>query len=448
MSDTKTVDEVVSNRTPSRGGGLAARPVENESVAASGGVAKIDRSGIEEETHNGGGRRARVFKDSTTKLLEKIEKEDQDASSIPAHEEGDPDEDEGVAAGDDAADGEDAGDAGDDAGGDEDDHGEDGGDAAPAGEEPAQPSAEHLAAVARLETRNRELIAELEEARKTPKAQRTERETALLAAEASYFDDGSVPGLRKFIGAIIGAAADSKEVDAELSGLYTDLTARELGVALDQNQQTLRDNARTRLLLARDKREKAEAEKKPAVDNSVEAVQYENAARYVDNLLVTKGQSGTSIADEYPLLMGLAQDFDGYAPAEVLARAIRQEIMTGTLDPKTSDADMIRIVAPKIEKHYDAVAQRIEAARAKKTKNPDTTAPSGKSPKAAVEAGKEQRQSQGARTITNAAASRAPATTPKKPITQKAKTTEKKTRKDFPSDAAWKDYLLDRHFES
>lgn len=431
MPETQTVDEIVSTRTVGGrgGGGLSARPVENESVDAAGGT-KVDRSGIENDTHSEGGRRGRVLKESTAKLLEKFEQEEEEDARTPApHEEGDADEevaDEAVDA--DEAPAEDAG---------------DGEPAEEAGEEDApDPVAEFRETAQRLEARNRELINELETARKTPKSQRTERETALMAAEAAYIDEGSVPALRKFLSVITGAAPDSKEVDAELAGIYTDLTARELGVPLDQNQQTLRDNARTRLLLARDKREKVEAAKAPVVDNSAEAVQYEQAARYVDNLLVTKGQSGTSLADEYPMLMALAEDFDGYKPSEVLARAVRQEFMTGSLNPAGNELDAIRTVAQKIEAHYEAVAKKIEAARAKKTK-PNTTTPSAK-PKAAVEASQEQRRSTGARTITNAAASRAPATTPKT-TKQKAQPAKEKTRKDFKTDAEWRQHLFDKH---
>lgn len=440
MPEVQTVDEVVNNRTVGgRGGGLAARPTESESVDNATGSVKVDRSGIEDDKHGEGGRRGRVLKESTAKLLEKLEAEKDAAENArkPApHEEGDADEEE------EAVDNGDAGEA-DEAGGDDADEGAGEEDSDEEAEKP-DPAAEWQTKAATLEQRNRELINELDTARKTPKSQRTERETALVAAEAAYYDEGSVGAVRKFLSVITGAAPDSKEVDAELTGVYIDLAARELGVPLDQNQQQLRDNARTRLLLARDKREKAEADKKPVVDNSAEAAQIEQGTKYIDNLLVTKGQSGTSFADEYPMLMDLAEDFDGYKPAEVLARAVRREFMTGTLNPATtSETEALHTVARKIEAHYDAFAKRIEAARAKKIK-PNTTNPSGKTPKAAVEASKEQRQSPAARTLTNAAASRAPATTPK--VTkQKAKQAAEKTRRDFPSDAAWRQHLLDKH---
>jgi hypothetical protein len=243
----------------------------------------------------------------------------------------------------------------------------------------------------------------------------------------------------------VGAPPDSKEVNAELAGLYVDLSAQEVGVPLDQSQQAFRDNARTRLLLARDRREKADGDKKTNPDNSAGEVSYETAAKHLDGLLNTRTKSGTSISDDYPMLMTLAQDFDNFAPSEVLARAIRQEIMTGTLDVNASDIDMVKAVAPKIEQHYERVGKKIQAALAKKTKKPDTTTPSVK-PKVKVDAVTEQRQKPAARTITTATASRAPAKLPKE-AKKAASTTGAKTRKDFPSEAAWKEHLFDKHFK-
>lgn len=444
MAENQIVDEVVSER-PAAGRGRAARVVHQETIAADGAV-KILNGGIEQDSHSDAPRQGRAFKQSTLDLLSKLDKEDagdEDEAPLAPHEQGDADEDEP----DDAA----AAPVGDadeavDEGADVADAGGEPDDAAPAAGVP-DPVKEWQTKAQTLEERNRALLTELDTARSTPKSKRSERETTLLAAEAAYIDEGSVPALRKFLSVIVGAAPDSKEVTAELTGLYADLTSQEVGVPLDQSQQAFRDNARTRLLLARDRREKADSEKKAEPGNDAgEAVQYERAAQHLDNLLVTKSQNGTSVADEYPMLMALAQDFDGYKPSEVLARAIRQEIMTGTLDPSTTDIDMVRAVAPKIEQHYDAVAKKIEAARAKKNKQPGTTTPSV-TPKVKVEAATETRQGTGARTITTATASRAPATTPKE-TKQKAAATGEKTRKDFKTDAAWKEHLLSKHFAS
>jgi len=441
MAEDQVLDEEVPRNAPAQRAGRSARPVYEETVDGSG-AAKATAGGAEDDNHVPA-RSGRRLPASTEALLAKFEADEKDAPA--AHEEGDADEDEEAAAaaeeseGDDSSDEADEGDEGE---GDEEGEGEESDDEDDAeGDEAEQIRAN----AARLEQRNRELVAELEQARKTPKAQRTERETALLAAESAYIDEGSIAGLRKYLSIITGAAPDSKEVDAELTGLYLDLTAKEVGVPLDQSQQAIRENARTRLLLARDKREKAEGEKKTDAGNGADDVQYEAASRHVDNLLGTKGQNGSSLADEYPMLMSLAQDFDGFTPSEAVARAIRQELQTGVLDLNMSDVDMVRTVASKIEKHYEGVGKKITAALAKKNKKPDTTTPSVK-PKVKVEAANETRNTTQARTITTATASRAPAKPPK--VTkQKASTTEK-TRKDFPSDAAWRQYLLSKHFQS
>lgn len=452
MPETNTVDEVVNERPAGAQRGLPARSVQEETVGINGGAVKITKSGIEDENHDTGGRRQRAFKESTAKLLEKFEKDtdDEDERAPAPHEEGDPDEDEEAAGADDDA-GEADGESGDEAGGDEGEPSDTGdGDEGAEGdgkkdEEGDEAALDLVADNQRLAARNRELLSELETARKTPKAERTEREQRLSDALDAYYDGGSVAAFRKFLSVVVGAEPDSKEVDAELSGVFLDLSEREVGVPLDPNQRSLRDNAKTRLLLARDKRDKADAAKKPTADNSAD-IGIEYGTRMIDGLLTTKEQGGTPIADEYPMLMALAEQLDGYKPAEVLARAIKLEINTGTLDPKQlSDMDLIRIVAPKIEKHYGTVAQRISAATAKKNTKTDTTKPSVK-PKVAKQASTEQRQSTGARTLTNATASRAPAKPPKTNPKPKMNTEERKTRKDFPSDAAWREHLLATHF--
>ena len=97
------VDEVVSNRNNSRGG-LSRRPVEDETVGTSGGPAKVSRSGIEDETHEGG-RKGRAYSKSVEDKLTKFETEDK--NGLAAHEEGDADEDEPAESGADESGGED-----------------------------------------------------------------------------------------------------------------------------------------------------------------------------------------------------------------------------------------------------------------------------------------------------------------------------------------------------
>lgn len=446
MPDTQTVDEVVSSRSPAAGSMRGARPVIEETVDAQGAIARVSKS-AHEETMGEGGVKGRTFKESTLKLFEQLEGKAgaKPAAKAPAakapapHEEGDPDEEEGgqeqVAPNE---------------GGDPDEEET----AAPAeGEEtPAEgeeetkdetpPELEVLRAdKTRLEQTNKALVAQLEAAKKAPRATRTPREQALIDAEAAYVDEGTVPALRKFLSVITGAPPDSKLVSEELAGLFADLSANELNVSLDQSQQAMRKASRAQLALARDKREKAESEKKAATPVDVdEEQQIAGASRVIDTVLSTKTQTGTSIADEYPHLMTLAEHFDGMKPTEVLARAIKGELLAGSLDPKAPNEVNIRAVAAKIEAHYKAGADRIAAVRSKT----DTT--KGASKQAPANATSKQQsgaKATGARTISNAAAGKAPNTAPK--AKQTTKQSGPKSRKDFKSDAEWRNYLFDSH---
>jgi hypothetical protein len=427
MPANDTVDEVVSSRMPR---GPSSFPTVSETVDPSTGAVTQNRPGVEQETTREGGKTARVFKDSTLKLMEKLDKP-------AAHEVGDPDDEAGEAAAV-PAEAEDPDDAG---------LVEPGAEAAgEAGEEVVEGEPAEVETLradhARLTESNARLVAELDAAKKVPARQRTEREQALVDAEAAYTDQNSVVALRKFIGTVIGAAPDSKEVDEELTGLYADLTARELNVPLSEAQKASRDASRARLALARDKRERVESEKtKAAPTDSGEAQQIEQASRFIDNVLVTKGQNDASLAEEFPKLMTFAEDFDGFKPSELIARAVKHELQIGTMDPTLQPADMIRIVGRKIEQHYNTVVEKITKATQPKT---DTTKGASATPAAAKTASQAPRQNPGARTITNATASKAPGTAPKaKP---KAAPTAEKKRSDFKTDKEWKNHLLSKHF--
>jgi len=442
MPETQVIDEVVSTRA--RTGGQVARPMVDEVVEAGTGVTKTIRAGVEEETTGEGGKKGRSFKESTLKLMEKLDKPDE---GIAPHEQGDADED-------DAAEGAATGDGADAADGDDADEGEKTGE----GEKPAEGEAtkddapktedvvkEWQTKAEQLEAHNRHLVSENEQLRgRKPTVEREAHEKILSEAWQSYVEEGSVPALRKFLGAVVGAAPDSKEVDSELAGLYTDLTSRELNVPLTESQAALREAARARLALARDKRERTAAQTKTTepANGGEDGQRVGQVTQYVGNLLTVKAQGGTSIADEFPLLMSLSEDFDGVAPSELIARAMLREAQVGTLPPTLAQDELActRFIASKIEKHYKAVADKIST----KTAKNNTAQPTGKNPTVANKASTEPRQSHGARTLTNATASVAPATPPKVKSEAKPKTGPK-TRKDFKSDAEWRSHLLAKH---
>ncbi len=391
-------DEVVSSRGSSRA--PAQRAVVDETVTTSGEVTV--RSGAEEETVSEGGGTGRALSDSTKKLLAKLE----------AGKNADDPDDEVSETGDET---------------DPDDVGLVEGAAAPAkapvqaatGEETTEEEPEEKAPVVdewqekatRLDRVNRELLAQIEAFNKAPKAVNDPRVEALLAADQAYVDEGPVAAVRKFISVVLAAAHDSKDVEAELAGLYTDLTARDLGVPLETSHLAMREAARARLALARDKRErKAQSEAASQKPSAAGSDQVDEAAiTYIDNQLTTKREGGKSFADEHPMLMAMAEHLDGAKPGKLLAKVIKQEIQVGNLDRNLPDDVLIRKAAQRIEEHYQGLWKKFPTSQPKTdiTKSGDQkTAP-------AKAASNEQRQQTQARTINNASASVAPATSPK-----------------------------------
>lgn len=284
-----------------------------------------------------------------------------------------------------------------------------------------------------VERANRQLLADLEAERARPRETISERHAALADAEETYVNEGAGPAFRKFLAVVLGAAHDSKEVEAELAGAYVDLTAADLGVPLTDAQQARRDAARARLALARDKKErKASEAPKPVADPAGGDI--EKVSAFIGNRLTTKNAEGKALGDDFPLLTRFAEKLDGLSPDKLIARVLKQYSATGVIDVASygnRDDDLIRDVAKMIENHYTSLADEFSAAKPKMD-----TAPSGdKKPTDAVKTSEEQRQSTAAR-ITNANAGTAPASPP----------TKKKTEKKLPlKGSARKDALLSKY---
>lgn len=284
------------------------------------------------------------------------------------------------------------------------------------------PAAEHIARADRLAEHNRKLLGELEAHRARPaRSEPSAREKALDEAERMYPED-SIGALRRFVAATLGVADPaSKEVDAELTGLYQDLTERELGVPLDTAQKAIRESARTRRALERDRRElKAEKEAPAAAPADDTAAKQTAEMSAVIAPLLTAGKH----AERYPLLMSLATDFDGVKPEELLWHGIRRGIASGELDAKDSNDKLIDTISRKIEAHYQALADKFSKARPAASTAPPTQATDATATKADPP--------NGVRTITNASASVAPATPPAAkpaPITEPPKYRNEKERR-------------------
>lgn len=415
MAET-VVDEVVTNSTP-RGGmqRASAHPVVEETINESGGVV-AQSSGVEEDRVSEGGVRGRVLSESTKKLLAKLEAgknaDDPDDDVVEGEETVDPD-DEGLVAKDEET--------------------------VETEEEPAKKEAppvndEWREKALRLEATNRQLLARAE-AREKQAAPSNPRVEALLAAEQAYVDEGPIAAVRKFISIVLDSKHDGQDVDTELAGLYTDLTARDLNVPLEQSHLALREASRARLALARDKRErKAQSDAATSKPEQADDQPSDQAITFIDNQLRTKGEGDKTFADEFPMLMTMAEHLDGAPPGKLLATVIKREIQIGNLDPKLPDDVLIRTAAQRIEKHYQGLWSKFPGSKTDITKSGDSKTAT------ATTASKDQRQATQARTINNATASVAPATSPK------TKKIEPKTeeRPKFKSKRDAQDYAL-RH---
>ena len=278
--------------------------------------------------------------------------------------------------------------------------------AAPAEPAAAPPPSDDLV---RLTTENQRLAAELEAARAKPTSAPTIH-TLLSEAHVGYVDD-QVSAVRKLIAAAHGIedAADPR-IDSELRDLYTDLTAWSLGVSPEEAHLSKRNRARVEHLLKREKEERA-AEGRTSAEKAkaeAEAHQAQQAAAFIGNRLATRTSGDKTIADEYPLLMALAERLDGMKPEALLVEVLRHETKTGKLVLTADDDANIRAAAKLIESRYQPLAEIVGGIL-----KPSTAQPSGQKPPAATPSTSQvTRQTQGARNLTTADASVAPATPP------------------------------------
>lgn len=276
--------------------------------------------------------------------------------------------------------------------------------AATAAPSPTAPvtSTEDAIARQRLETANRELVTQLEQLKARPtRGEPSAREKALDEAERSILED-SVGAIRKVYMTALGVD-DPKhpQVDKFMTWLYHDLTEHELSVPLDPSVKALRESERNLALRARDKRDAAAEAQKP--EPTEQFVDPDTAAKVpIVARMIAQGDHAT----KYPLFRALSEDFDGMKPEALLWNEIRRGLQTGEYaNPLTQEQDtqLIDLASRKIESHYQALADKIAKAR------PSTATPT---PAAVATDSKADPQATGVRTITNASASVAPATTP------------------------------------
>jgi hypothetical protein len=370
-------------------GGAAARPVINQTFSHGGDTARTEStsSPVIEQKVRSGGDGGSMLSESTRKMLDNLDKygsvlAPKDAPADPATEQ----KSEPAAATPPAP--------------------------APTPEPEktaAQPQDDYRGVSERLTAKNRELLAEIEQLKGRPSRELNATEKALQKAYSTYWDD-SVGAVRQFLAVVHGHEDPAhKDVDSELSGLYQDLTARELDVPLDKNEQAIRESARTRQILAREKRER-QAEQAPtrASADDPDARLFAEHSQIVGTRLSSRLADGKTVGDAYPLTHKAAERLHGQKPEALILSVIREGVRTGEIDENASNDSKIEQAAKKIEAHYQALADMFDEARKPATSTATPT------PAADAKANQEQARNQVGRSITNASASVAPATPPAK----------------------------------
>lgn len=409
------VDDIVPVSSVTRGG-VMARPVISETVALGSLDARPDTSSssVDEAVPLAGARVGRSLSDGARKMLANIDKHGSvdDVETTPAETSAPAAAEQPAAAAMPSA--------------------------PAAAETPAPveapPPAEHEDVAARLSKRNQELLAEVETLRSTKsKRELSKREQTLDEAERMWTED-SIGAIRRIAALAIGAEdPNSPEVDKQMSWLYHDLTEKELNVPLDPNVKSLRESERTRLMVARDKRERDAAAAAPT-----EPVADKQFTEHAE--LVGRHITASKHAEKYPLLMSLAEDFDAAKPEALILKAIHRGFATGELDPRTTDDKLIEAASRRIEDRYQALADKILKARPSTSTAAPTPAPAANASPTNGAAG----QSHGTRTITAASASVAPATPPAPKTEPQTEASPPKYRNEKERRAA----LARKHFPS
>ena len=256
------------------------------------------------------------------------------------------------------------------------------------------------------------------------------RVEALRAAEDGYLDN-PVQAVRRYLASSLGVDSDAHpDIDAELDALIRDLIAsRHPGtVQIDEAQRANRTSTLLQRSWNKD-RQRAEA-KQREFETSEQRRQAELADKNDQQIIARHLETNRQ---QHPHLIALSGPFDGIAPEAKVLEAIKVGIATGHIPRNTPPERLLALGAELAEKHYRARLDVIQKARP----NNDTAAPSpppGQLAGAANADVKEGtvRQSHGARSITNAVASVAPAgavETKPEPVPKRPETSEERARR-------------------
>ncbi|MBP9862669.1 MAG: hypothetical protein KBD62_32245 [Kofleriaceae bacterium] len=250
--------------------------------------------------------------------------------------------------------------------------------------------------------------AEAEAARKAADEATRAREQAATADEDAYLADPSA-AVRSWLARSLGVK-DAKDpvVEKELDDLIVDLIAARNGVSLDPAHTADRRSVLTQRSWEAEKRRRA-GQDRDASNSPRDGAPAVQAAR-----AEIARRLGTA-KDATPHLLALSMTIDGREPEAVVWEALQKGVANGTIDPNASDDHMFEQARSAAEKFYAARAEAFRASLKLGTAASSTPPDPQASVAAALVKDDRARQGHGPRTITNAAASVAPATSTQKP---------------------------------
>lgn len=304
--------------------------------------------------------------------------------------------------------------ADDDAGDGEDDD-PDAPPVAGSGDEPAKPQPATPAPDAELKSTIERQAAMIEKHRAEAEAARKAADEATRASKSAAFADedayiaSPVAAAKAWLARSIGAKdVSDPAVEKELDDLLTDLIAAKNNVSLDQSYTADRRSVLTQRAWEAEKRRRAGHETSAATtsDNGSQVVQAARAE--------IARRLGTA-KDATPHLLSLSMAIDGREPEAVVWEALQKGVANGTIDPNASDDHMFEQARSAAEKFYAARAEAFRASMKLGTAASSTPPDQQASVAGANVKDDRARQGHGPRTITNAAASVAPATSTQKP---------------------------------
>lgn len=265
---------------------------------------------------------------------------------------------------------------------------------------------------------NKRLVDELEARDKASSGDLDERYKELDAIERDWSSD-PIASMRRMVALNAGVKPDDPSVDRLMGHIYKEWTGKEFKVEMDDGTRAAIGTDRNRLLIERDKRERAAAQKRE--EDRAKKTEAERRAQAAVKYL--EEQLGSKYADKYQLLKEHAPLFENLSPAHALFSAISRGIAAGQHKDTDPDDLLIDHYARELEERYkpryskleELFTKKLEPTFEKKYKTAATatsTTTPGQAPASETKDQAADATRDGVRTLTNASASVAPPAPP------------------------------------